>query len=182
MGTGEILTRVTVWVAVAAYAAGAAAFALSRKRRVWDSRARLAWTVACVALLAHVACAFHFYHGWSHVAAYLDTARQTEEVFGLEWGGGLYFNYALLAAWVLDVTWWWARGRDAYRRRPWPLAVAWHGFLVFMVFNAAVVFVAGPARWAGLCLCLGLCLVWWSAARDNLTRRPEKLPLTAAKD
>ena len=182
MGTGEILTRVTVWVAVAGYAAGAAASALSRKRYRWESAARLAWTVACVGLLAHVAAAFHFYHGWSHGAAYLDTARQTDAVFGLDWGGGLYINYALLAGWVLDVAWWWAQGLEAYRRRPWPLAAAWHAFLFFIVFNAAVVFKKGPARWAGLCLCLGLCLVWWLAARDNRTRRPGGPPLAAAKD
>ena len=182
MGTGEILTKVTIWVAVAGYAAGAAAYALSPRKYGWDSWARLAWTVACVALLAHVACAFHFYHGWSHAAAYLDTARQTEEMFGLDWGGGLYINYALLAGWVLDVGWWWARGREAYRRRPWPLAVAWHAFLIFIVFNATVVFKNGPARWAGLGLCLGLCLVWWLASRDNPTRGSGHLPLTAAKD
>jgi hypothetical protein len=182
MGTGEILTRVTIWVAVAGYAAGAAAFALSRKRDGWDSAARLAWTVACLGLLAHVACAFHVYHGWSHGAAYLDTARQTDEVFGLNWGGGLYINYALIIGWVVDVSWWWARGLDSYRRRPWPLTAAWHGFLIFIIFNATAVFKTGPARWAGLCLCLGLGLAWWLAARDNLTRRPGKRPLTAAKD
>jgi hypothetical protein len=182
MHTGEILTRITVWVAIAGFAAGAAAFALSRRRRGWESAARLAWTFGCVGLLAHVACAFHFYHGWSQRAAYVDTARQTDEVFGLDWGGGLYINYALLAGWVLDVTLWWARGLDAYRRRPWPLSAAWHGFLIFIVFNATVVFKEGPARWAGLCLCLGLCLVWWLAARGNLTLGPDRRTLTAAKD
>ncbi|HEX8354393.1 MAG TPA: hypothetical protein VF611_15925 [Pyrinomonadaceae bacterium] len=182
MDGGEILTRVTVWVAVAGYAAGAAAFALSRERRVWESAARAAWTVGCVGLLAHVACAFHFYHGWSHGAAYLDTARQTDEVFGLDWGGGLYVNYALVVGWGLDVAWWWARGLDAYRRRPWPLAAAWHGFLIFIIFNATVVFKTGPARWAGLGLCLGLCIVWRAAARDNPNGGPVKRPLAAAKD
>jgi hypothetical protein len=181
MSSGEILTKVTIWVAIAGYAAGAAAFALSRPRRGWDAAARLAWTAACVGLLAHVACAFHFYHGWSHEAAYLDTARQTAEVFGLDWGGGLYVNYALLTGWVLDVIWWWVRGLDAYRRRPRPLLAAWHGFLLFIIFNAAVVFETGLTRWAGLCVCLGLCLVWWLAARDSLTRRPGERPLTAAE-
>ena len=182
MDKGELLTRITVWVAIAGFVAGAAAFALSRRRRSWESAARLAWTFGCVGLLAHVACAYHFYHGWSQRAAYVDTARQTDEVFGLDWGGGLYINYALLAGWVLDVTLWWARGLDAYRRRPWPLWAAWHGFLIFIVFNATVVFKEGPARWAGLSLCLGLCLVWWLAARDNLTLRPGGRTLTAAKD
>jgi hypothetical protein len=181
MSGGELLTRVTVWVAVAGYAAGAAAFALSRGRRKWDAAARLAWTVGCAGLLAHVACAFNFYHGWSHAAAYRDTARQTAVATGLDWGGGVYFNYALLLAWVADVAWWWRRGRDAYRRRPWPLTAAWHAFLIFMFFNATVVFASGPARWAGLCVCAGLGLAWLASRRAS-TRGREEYPLTAAKD
>ena len=149
MGSGEFITRITIWVAIGGYVAGAAAFALSRGRSVWARAARLAWTFACAALLVHVACAFHFYHGWSHDSAYQDTARQTAEVFRLNWGGGLYINYALLTGWVLDVACWWLGGLDSYRRRPWPLVAAWHGFLIFIIFNATVVFKTGWARWAG---------------------------------
>lgn len=170
MTSGETLTKVTVWVAVAGYFAGAAALALSRGRRGWDSAARLAWTAGCAGMLAHTACAFHFYHGWSHDAAYLDTARQTDEVFGLDWGGGLFINYALVAGWALDAAWWWVRGLDSYRRRPLPLTAAWHGFLLFIFFNATVVFKTGAARWAGLLLCAGLCLVWWLAGRGRQER------------
>ncbi len=167
---GELLTKITIWLAVAGYAAGSAAFALSRGKRAWDRAARLAWTGACAALLAHVACAFHFYHGWEHDAAYFETARQTKEVFGLNWGGGLYINYALMIGWVLDVAWWWLRGPDSYRRRSRPLVAAWHGFLLFIFFNATVVFKSGAARWAGLVVCLGLCVAWWLVARGLLTR------------
>lgn len=167
---GELLTRITIWAAVAGYAAGVAAIALSARRAGWDRAARMAWTVACAALLAHVACAFNFHHGWSHGAAYLDTARQTEEVFGLDWGGGLYINYALMAGWVLDVTCWWLRGPDFYRRRWWPPAAAWQAFLLFIFFNATVVFKGGPARWAGLAVCAGVGLAWWYAVGDRLTR------------
>ena len=171
MSGGEFLTKLTIWLAVAGYVAGAAAFALARGRRGWVARARAAWTVACVALLAHAACAFHFYHGWSHAAAYRDTARQTAEVAGLDWGGGLYVNYALMVAWVADVVWWWRGGLAAYRRRPWWLLIAWHSFLIFMVFNATVVFGRGAARWAGLAACAGLCVAWWvgAANKERLT-------------
>ncbi|HEX8283333.1 MAG TPA: hypothetical protein VF588_08265 [Pyrinomonadaceae bacterium] len=182
MTGGETLTKVTVWVAVAGYAAGAAALALSRRRAGWDSAARLALTVACVALAAHAACAFHFYHGWSHDAAYLETARQTAEVFGLDWGGGLYVNYALVAGWGLDVAWWWARGLEAYRRRPWPLVAAWHGFLLFIIFNATVVFKDGAARWAGLVVCAGVCLAWWLAGRVDPNGGAGGRTLAAAED
>src|SRR5687767_13567769 len=147
MSNGELLTRATIWITITGYAAGTAVFALSRGRRKWDAVARLAWTGAVVGLLAHVAFAFHFYHRWSHSAAYSDTARQTNELFGLNWGGGLYVNYALLTGWILDVMWWWFGGLDAYRRRPWPLVLAWHGFLIFVVFNATVIFENGYARW-----------------------------------
>ena len=168
---GELLTKITIWKAVAGYVVGAAAYALSRRRVGWERAARLVWTVACAALFAHVACAFQFYHGWSHGAAYLDTARQTHEMFGLDWGGGLYLNYALMAGWVVDVTCWWLGGPDSYGRRWWPLKAVWHGFLLFIFFNATVVFKDGLARWAGLGVCLGVCLAWWLAARDHLTRR-----------
>lgn len=171
MSGGEIITALTVWVAVAAYAAGSVGLALGRGRRAWDRAARLLWTVACLALLAHVACAFHFYHGWSQRAAYLDTARQTFETTGLEWGGGVYLNYLLLAFWTADVAVWWARGTDSYRRRPLWLGVAWHLFLLFIIFNATVVFTEGPARAAGLVLCLSVCLAWTLAARARSGRR-----------
>lgn len=179
---GELLTKITIWVAVAGYAAGSAAFALSRGKAAWDSAARLAWTFACASLLAHVACAFHFYHGWSHASAHLDTARQTNDVFGLDWGGGLYINYSLMLGWVLDVAWWWLRGLDSHRRRCLPLVAAWHGFLLFIVFNATVVFKSGAARWVGLVMCLGLCVAWWRAARDLLTRNAGAGSLAPAED
>ena len=87
MGDGELLTKVTIWVAFIGYAAGTVAFALSTcGGRGWDRAARLSWTVACAALLAHAACAFHF------------------------------------------------------RRRPRALVAAWLGFLIFIIFNATVVF------------------------------------------
>jgi hypothetical protein len=172
MSGGELLIKLTVWVALAGYFAGAASYALSRGRRGWDASARLAWTAGCAALLAHAACAFHFSHGWSHGAAYGDTARQTSEVVGLDWGGGLYVNYALMALWVADVGWWWGRGLGVYRRRCWQCTAAWHAFLLFIVFNATVVFKDGFVRWAGLGLCLALGLAWVKAARGNVEDAP----------
>jgi hypothetical protein len=121
-----------------------------------------------VALLAHVFCAFHFYHAWSHDAAYRETARQTDELFGINWGGGLFINYALIAGWLADVAWWWVRGVDSYRQRPWFLLAAWHGFVIFIIFNATVVFKTGLARWIGLAICLGLCLAWWRGWRHSI--------------
>ncbi|HJQ71286.1 MAG TPA: hypothetical protein VKA70_20075 [Blastocatellia bacterium] len=173
MSKGEFFTRFTVWVTLAGYLAGVALLALSRNRERWERAARLVWTIACVSLLAHVACAFHFYHEWSHDAAYRETARQTEEVVGLDWGGGLYINYALVAAWVADVVWWW-RGPRVYRRRPTALVAAWQAFLLFILFNATVVFKTGPLRLAGVFLSLAACLLWWYAAAHKSTPKPNK--------
>jgi hypothetical protein len=132
--------------------------------------------MGCVSLLAHVACAYHFYHNWSQAAAYRETARQTAEVTGLDWGGGLFINYALVIGWVVDVAWWW-RGLDAYRNRPRWLVAAWQGFLIFMIFNATVVFKTGPLRWIGLGLCLGLVLLWLLVNVSKTSWRSEGKPI-----
>ncbi len=133
----------------------------------------MAWTIGVIGLLAHAGAAYHFYHGWSHAAAYRETARQTAEVTGLDWGGGLFINYALIAGWMTDVAFWRLRGLDAYRNRPRWLMAAWQGFLFFIIFNATVVFKTGPPRWAGLGLCLWLILLWLSVSRNKATGRSE---------
>ena len=157
MGSGELLTRGTIWLSMLAYTAGCVVFATNRNADKW---VRLAWTSGCAALIAHLVCAFHFYHAWSQQSAYLDTARQTYEVVGLNWGGGLFINYALALLWTADVTWWWFAGVYAYRRRSWLLTMLWHGFLIFIIFNATVVFKHGPTRWIGALVSLTLCWSW----------------------
>jgi hypothetical protein len=171
MDTGEFLTRGTIWVSIVGYTLGSLIFALSaspRRRARWDPAARVVWTVACASLLAHFVCAFHFYHGWSHAAAYGDTARQTEEVLGFNWGGGLFVNYALLIAWVADIAWWWRGGPGSYRKRPWLLVALWHGLLIFLIFNATVVFGDGVVRWVGLAVSLLLTITWLRIVRSGI--------------
>ncbi len=166
MSKGELLTRITVWLALVGYAIGATVYLLSRGRRNWDVVARMTWTAGCVSLLVHVGCAFHYYYAWSQAAAYRETARQTAEVTGFDWGGGLFINYALITGWVMDVAWWW-RGLDDYRNRPRWLAAAWQGFLIFIIFNATVVFETGPLRWIGLGFCLWLAFLWRLVSRSK---------------
>ncbi|MBS1786781.1 MAG: hypothetical protein JST85_03620 [Acidobacteria bacterium] len=163
MNQGELLTRLTIWIAISGYAVGVCLLLLVRESQTWQARARLAWTIGCLGLIAHLICAFHFYHHWNQASALSETARQTAEVTGNNWGGGLYINYAFLAAWIADVAWWW-RGLERYRQRHWLITAAWHFVLIFMVFNATVVFKTGVVRWIGIALCSGLLLVWlWSA-------------------
>jgi len=171
MDAGEVATRWSVRVAVALYALAVAGMLLGERRRWWRTAARWAWTLACAAYLAHVGCAFQFFHGWSHAAAYAETARRTEEMFGLAWGGGLYLNYLFTAVWVGDVLWWWA-APAAYQVRPRWLGWAVHGFLAFMIFNGAVVFATGLVRWVALAVCLGLGSLWLSQIITKRRRGP----------
>jgi hypothetical protein len=174
MSKSELLTRMTIWIALGGYAFAAGVQLVFRENRLWQSRARWAWTIGCLGLLLHLLCAFHFYHHWSQSFAYLETARQTSEVTGFDWGGGLYINYGFLAAWVIDVLWWW-RGLESYNRRPLALVIVWQGFFLFMVFNATVIFKAGLLRWLGLTLCCGLSLLWWlTIGRKALARSNDK--------
>lgn len=156
MSFGELCTRWTVRLALLGYFAGAmGGFANSPNgRRI----ARVAWTVGCLCYLVHVACAFHFYHGWSHAAAWRHTAERTAELTGWKWGGGLYFNYAFTALWMADTLCWW-RSKPS---RLYPFVV--QPFLFFMVFNSTVVFGHGFARWFGLAGCT-LILAFWLAMR-----------------
>ena len=145
--TGESITRWTVRAALAFYALTTALrFTRPDKR----SYARLLWTAGCLMFLAHVVAAFHVFHGWSHGRAYAETARQTRELFGLDWGGGLYFNYLFTLAWFADVIYWWWGGLDAYERRPRRVDAVLHAFFAFMAFNGAVVFARGATRWVAL--------------------------------
>ena len=170
MSSGEFLTRSTIWVSILAYTIGSIVFALAHGRISFDRWARLAWTIGCAALVAHFICAFDFYHGWSHESAYADTARQTAEVIRINWGGGLFINYAVALVWLADVVWWWFAGVSAYRRRPWWITLIWHGFLIFIIFNATVVFKDGLTRWVGLLVCLSLLLSWVSI-RNEFSKR-----------
>lgn len=161
MNNGELLTRGTIWVSLVGYTLGSITFSTARGKTRWDSATRVTWSIACISMIAHFASAFQFYHGWSHAAAYADTARQTEEVFGLNWGGGLFINYAILSAWMVDIAWWWHSGLASYRKRPMLVLAVWHGLFIFIIFNATVVFGHGIARWFGLLICALLTSAWW---------------------
>lgn len=164
MATGEFLTRVLIWIALGGYFLGEAALLYSRLGDGSKSAfrvARAAWTIGCVGLLIHVSFAFHYFHAWSHQHAQVETARQTAEVVGVAWGGGLYINYMLMLAWTADALWWWISPRSWVRRSR-TLGALWRGTLFFIVFNAMVVFKTGPLRWVGLGLTLALGLGWLS--------------------
>jgi len=158
---GEELTLWTIRLALACYVAWLAGWLVVATHRntllSWPYMARWLWTVGCGLFVAHVACAFHIYHDWNHAAAFEKTATETEQLLGVRFGEGIYFSYLFLVLWVFDVlamwTWWHPAGD---LRRPMVGAVQWalHAYLFFIAFNGAIVFEAGPTRWAGVAACL----------------------------
>lgn len=124
------------------------------------------WSLAAVLLGIHTLLAFHFEHAWSHSAALLHTADQTETVTGLRTGAGLYVNYATLALWLTDVAMQWLVRASSRIRSA--CHVAAHCICGFIVFNATVVF--GPRWWNWIALSLAIILIcqnWWRPAASG---------------
>ena len=167
MEPGELLTRWTIRIALVLYLLVVSLRLTVKPDPSRRRRARWLWTGGLAAYLAHVACAFHFYHDWSHDAAYAATARETEEVFGFHWGGGLYLNYLFSGLWMLDVIWSWFHP-DGYRAQSRWVHFAVHGFMAFMAFQAVVVFEAGVVRWVGLG-CTTMLVAFWFLRRRTRT-------------
>jgi hypothetical protein len=113
------------------------------------------WLVGFVLFVVHVGAAFHFKHGWSHAAAFDDTARQTERLIGMPFGGGVYFNYLFLAFWALDLLLGGPRTWRLTDRLSW-LRMGLVAYLYFIVFNGTVVFKTGGTRVLGLVLSAAL--------------------------
>ena len=126
--------RATAIVATAAYATGVCLLTRAPASRA----ARIVWLCAWGVALGHTLTAFGVAHHWSHAAA----VAHTEAVSG--YGFGVTVNEAFLLVWLIDAGW--------RLRRPPPRwwTVSAHGFLAFIVFNAAVVFGSWPARVMGL--------------------------------
>jgi hypothetical protein len=105
-------------------------------------------------------------YGWSHEAAVAATARQTMAVYGVNWGGGVYLNYAFVTLWVVEA-WRWYRFPSRQTR---PVrAITWTTRAVFlvMILNAAVIFAGGARRGAGALIVLGLLWIWWPRRSVN---------------
>ncbi len=164
MSTGELLTRWTIRVALALYAAALAGnlwygpLQQLQPAHRWPGVSRLLWTLACALLLAHMAAAFHYYHHWNHADAAAETARQTQQRIGVAFAGGIYFNYALALLWLADCTWWWI-APAAYVRRPVWITSGLHAYMLLIAFNGAVVFEVGPTRWWGVVVCVLLAML-----------------------
>ena len=140
--------RVTIWVAVAAWA-GATARRLTQGE---DAFARTVYTAGLVAYVAHMVAAFAGPYGWSWERALSETARISAEKVGVASANGMWWNAAFAVVWLIDALHWWCRGamRNRASRRIWRWGV--DPLMAFMIFNGAVVFAEGPVRWFGALL------------------------------
>lgn len=159
MTVGELVMRWSVRLAVAAYLITMALQLRRGDQGHAERAARWCWTIGFVLFVVHVLLAFAVVHDWSHAAAYAETARQTEALFGLDWGGGVWFNYAFLLIWALDAAYWWIAGLERYRLRAGWIVVVLQAWFVFMIVNGAIVFGSGWVRWMTLAAMLTLAIV-----------------------
>lgn len=149
---------VTVWLSLAMLAAGEIANAAGR-RGALAGRLHLA---GALLMIAHLVAAMSVVHHWSHEAAARATAAQTARVFGVDWGGGLWVNYAFIAGWVA-YGWRLAIAPDA--ASPWRWG--FRAWTLIMVANGAIVFAAPDRRTAGAIIMVVLLWSWWRHARRS---------------
>ena len=149
----------TIWIALLLFVAGEAG-----RRRGFGHGSAPPWAwpafaAGAVLTAIHVMLAMSSAHAWSHESAVVATARQTKAVYGLDWGGGVFANYAFVAVWVFDAWRWRAR---ANRSSAGPDAPTWavRVFFFVMILNGAVIFAAGSRRLAGAALAAALIWIW----------------------
>jgi hypothetical protein len=134
-----VLIYGSAWVTVLFWLVGVSLLWLRRYGEYSDDIARAWWVAGWGFALVHTVVVFQLFE-WSHAAAVAHTER------GSGFGAGVYVNYLFLAVWTADVVWLCTAPRS-YQRRPRWVAAAVHGFLAFVVFNAAVVYGTGFPRW-----------------------------------
>jgi len=164
---GETIVRASIWVALVCYPAGP--LGIATKKEGGQRAARLVWTLGAAFFAVHVVSSFQVFYRWSHAVALDETARQVAELTGRGFGAGLYLNYVFTAIWVVDAAWWW-RDAAGYRKRSRIGLLLVHGFFLFMIFNATVVFEDGAVRVLGS----GVTLVGAIALAKAVRRKPER--------
>ena len=107
-------------------------------------------------------------HHWSQAAAVAATAARTRELFGWEFGAGVWANYLFALIWIADGLWWcvWPA---SYRRRSVWIVCGGHGFLAMIVVSGAIVFEAGPTRYVAIA---AAGVIGWIAYWARNGRRP----------
>jgi hypothetical protein len=137
--------------------------------------ARTLWTAGALLAAAHAVAALHIVYGWDQQAAVAGTARQTAALTGLDWGGGLYVNYAFITLWLTDAAFWW-RFPARYLHRTRLHSSSLRAIFLFMFINGAIVFASGPGRAIGAIAVVTVIAAWTRSARSTSShdRRPLK--------
>lgn len=134
--------------------------------------AGLVWITGAFCSLIHAVATMGLIHQWSHQAAVVDTAERTESMLGISVGVGIYFNYLFVALWLLDAGWL-VFFRESYGLRSKWIRRVIYGYLLFIGFNGAVVFVTGWFRWFSGLLFAMLFLVWLRKANQKAGQDPD---------
>jgi len=148
----------TIWLALALFVAGETGRSFARRATAPPAWAWWAFTAGLLLAIVHTLLSLAMVHDWVHDDAVRATAMQTEAMFGVGVGWGVYVNYVFLAVWLGDA-WWWRAAPAGFVR---PAAVTWtlRAFYMIVIFNAAVIFAAGWRRIAGLALVSWLARGW----------------------
>lgn len=155
MNTSDLCIVTTAWFTGLGYVL---TVCIRLRQGSWTKGAARCWLAGAVLMVVHVLAAFHFRHQWSHEAAVSDTARQTKELMGWEWGGGVWMNYLLMVIWLGDALWL-TLAKESYLTRAKWLSMATQGYLAFMWFNATVVFGTMGAKVFGV---IAVVVMLWS--------------------
>lgn len=167
--------QATIWISMLCFVAGESGRAFTRRGSAPPRWALWVFATGLLLAIVHTLLAFASIHNWSHADAVMTTAVQTQIVYGVPVGGGIYVNYLFFAVWLADA-WWWKAAPGGYER---PRAVTWtlRAFYMLIIFNAVVVFVDGARRMAGLALVSWLARAWSSRSGP---REPRQMPLRGA--
>lgn len=163
MGIGNLAISWSIRAALVAYFA---ALVLRMGRGCLSPGPRYLWLAGCACSWLHLAAVFHFAHNWSHQAATEHIAERTAMVVGWAFGAGIWFNYLFNLLWLTDALWWTLQPKNYCARPAWQ-NLSIHGFLLFMVVNATVVFETGLSRWLGTVGVLSVVLVFLFVRRSE---------------
>ncbi|MDB5390062.1 MAG: hypothetical protein JWM11_5708 [Planctomycetaceae bacterium] len=144
------IARWTAWPSLLCYAL-AVGMRIGPRPGDWKAWSERIWLTGWLMLVFHIFVAMGAVHHWSLAEATRHTATQTQAAVGLNWGGGVWFNFATVAVWAWTLLP--SRKRTLNPSRLNSLA-QW--YLAFMMFNATVVFGTRVAQTAGAVICAGL--------------------------
>jgi hypothetical protein len=175
MSAADAALYTTIWLSLILFVAGEAGRRTSSGARVGLRSPWALWTVGAFLCAAHMALAMGLRHGWSHSAAMRATAAQTEAVYGIAWGGGVFVNYAFAIAWLAEALWWrWSPTRGI-GSTGWARPVR-RAFYLLILINAAIVFVPPDRRPFGVALIAALLWAWRPNPGVTVPSSPPAVP------